>query len=95
MYENDPERQKKLQFEAFLRRHHKIVAGLLIGFCLATFILPWIFASFGTALIFQVLGAILLYTGGRTLTTAFDSDDSNAFWKAPKVKPKDESEPKA
>lgn len=67
----DEEYQQKLKVEAFLRKHHKIVAPVLIVVFLAFFILPWVFGTFLTALGIQVLGCFILYVLGRNFTTAF------------------------
>lgn len=70
--EFDPERQRKLANEAWLREHYKIVAPLLILALLAVFILPLVFLSFLEALVIQIAGAGFLYLLGRKYTTAFD-----------------------
>jgi len=58
--------------DAFLRRHWKLAAPLLILFMLALFVLPWVWFSFVEALCLQVGGAGLLYILGRLFTTAFN-----------------------
>lgn len=68
----DPEEQAKQANEAWLQRHWKIVAPVLILFLLAVFILPLFFLSFLEALVIQIAGAGLLYLLGRKFTTAFD-----------------------
>jgi len=68
----DPEEQAKLANEAWLRRHYKVVAPLLILFILAVFVLPLVFLSFLEALVIQIAGAGVLYLLGRKFTTAFD-----------------------
>lgn len=68
----DPEEQAKQANEAWLQRHWKIAAPLLILFVLAIFVLPLFFFSFLEALCIQIAGAGALYLLGRKFTTAFD-----------------------
>ena len=68
----DPEEQEKLANEAWLQKHYKIVAPLLIVVILALFVLPLVFLSFLEALVIQIAGAGILYLLGRKFTTAFD-----------------------
>ncbi len=68
----DPEAEAKQAREAWLRRHWKIVAPLLILALLAIFVLPLLFLSFVEALVVQIAGAGVLYLLGRKYTTAFD-----------------------
>jgi hypothetical protein len=67
----DPATQAKLDNEAWLQEHYRVVVPLLILAVLAMFILPLVFLSFLEALCIQIGGAGLLYILGKKYTTAF------------------------
>lgn len=67
--------QRRLRNEAFLQRHWKIAAPLIIVAALALFVLPWLFLPMVAALFVQIVACMGVYLLARAHTTAFHKDD--------------------
>ncbi len=69
---------RKRRNEAYLRRHWRVAAPLLVVFLLGLFLVPLFYLSFVEALCLQLGGAGLLLLLGKMFTTAFDGDGGDA-----------------
>lgn len=72
------QRQRRQRNVAFLQRHWKIAAPLIVVVAVALFVLPWLFMPFIAAFGLQIMLCMAVYLLARAHTTAFRSDEDDS-----------------
>lgn len=69
--------QRRRRNTAFLRRHWRVAAPLIIIAAVALFVLPWLFLPMIVALCWQAIACMGVYLLARSQTTAFHPEDED------------------